>query len=94
MKIKSRPHLTFGEGPPNSASFFWKGFVLSPAISGKLLMKDYSIWAGWGWKLMVSRGFRRSWDSEDDVHARLVLVIHIMTPVDSIELPSQKTMKK
>lgn len=22
MKIKSRPHLTFGEGPPNSASCF------------------------------------------------------------------------
>ena len=48
MKIKSRPHLTFGEGPPNSASFFGRVSFHPRVISGKLLVGDYSIWAGRG----------------------------------------------
>ena len=52
----NRFHLTSPQGLRNSASFFWKGLFYPQAISGKWLMIYFSIWAGWGWKLMVSPG--------------------------------------
>ena len=67
MKIQSRSHLTFGAGPQNSASFFGRVSFHPRAISGKSLMKDYSIWAGWGGIWWWAGEFRRSWDSEDDL---------------------------